>query len=119
MTGKPQTHDEYLAAVSDDKRAALEELRRTIREAAPGAVECISYGLPAFRLEGRNLVAYGAAAKHCALYPMSAAMVERFGDELKDYDTSKGTIRFQVDHPLPASLVHRLVVARIAENASK
>ena len=119
MTGKAQTHDEYLAAVSDDKRVALEELRRIIREAAPGAVECISYGLPAFRLEGRNLVAYGAAAKHCALYPMSAAMVEAFRDELKDYDTSKGTIRFQVENPLPESLVRRLVVARIAENASK
>ena len=119
MTGKAKTHDEYLAAVSDDKRVALEELRRIIREAAPGAVECISYGLPAFRLEGRNLVAYGAAAKHCALYPMSAAVVEAFRDELKDYDTSKGTIRFQVENPLPESLVRRLVVARIAENASK
>ena len=119
MTGKAQTHDEYLAAVSDDKRAVLEELRRIIREAAPGAVECISYGLPAFRLDGRNLVAYGAAAKHCALYPMSAAMVEAFRDELTDYNTSKGTIRFQVENPLPDSLVRRLVVARIAENASK
>ena len=119
MTAKPQTHDEYLAAVSEDKRAALEELRKTIHEAAPGAVECISYGLPAFRLDGRNLVAYGAAAKHCALYPMSAATVEAFQEELKDYSTSKGTIRFQVEDPLPASLVRKLVVARIAENASK
>jgi len=119
MVGKPQTHDEYLAAVSDDKRAVLEELRRTILEAAPRAVECISYGLPAFRLEGRNLVAYGAAAKHCALYPMSAATIEAFRDELKGYDTSKGTIRFQVDHPLPAGLVRKLVWARITETASK
>ena len=119
MTGKLKTHDEYLAAVSDDKRAALEELRRTIREAAPGAVECISYGLPAFRLDGKNLVAYGAAAKHCALYPMSAAMVECFGEELKDYSTSKGTIRFQVEDPLPASLVRKLILARIAENAGE
>ena len=113
------THDEYLATLSDDKRAVLEDLRRTIHEAAPGAVECISYGLPAFRLDGRNLVAYGAAARHCALYPMSAATVERFGDDLKDYSTSKGTIRFQVDNPLPDSLVRKLVAARIAENASK
>jgi uncharacterized protein YdhG (YjbR/CyaY superfamily) len=119
MVEKPKTHDEYLAAVSDDKRAALEELRRTIREAAPGAVECISYGLPAFRLDGRNLVAYGAAAKHCALYPMSAAIVEAFQEDLKDYSTSKGTIRFQVEDPLPASLVRELVMARIAENAGK
>ena len=119
MAGKPRTHDEYLAVVSDDKRAVLEQLRQTVREAAPGAVECISYGLPAFRLDGKNLVAYGAAAKHCALYPMSVATVEAFRDDLKDYDTSKGTIRFQVDHPLPAGLVRRLVVARIMENASK
>ena len=119
MTRKSETHDEYLAAVSDDKRAALDELRKTIREVAPGAVECISYGLPAFRLDGKNLVAYGAAAKHCALYPMSAATIEAFRDDLKDYGTSKGTIRFQADHPLPAGLVRRLVVARIAENASK
>ena len=117
MTEKPQTHDEYLATVSDDKRAALEDLRRTIREAAPGAEECITYGLPAFRLDGRNLVAYGAAAKHCALYPMSASTVEAFADELEDYETGKGTIRFQVDNPLPDSLVRKLVEARIAENA--
>jgi uncharacterized protein YdhG (YjbR/CyaY superfamily) len=119
MADKPKTHEEYLAAVPDDKRAALEELRTTILEAAPGAEECISYGLPAFRLDGRNLVAYGAAARHCALYPMSAAMVEAFRDDLKGYDTSKGTIRFQVDHPLPASLVRKMVMARIAENASR
>jgi uncharacterized protein YdhG (YjbR/CyaY superfamily) len=119
MAGKPQTHEGYLAAVSDDKRAALEELRKTILEAAPGAEECISYGLPAFRLDGRILVAYGAAARHCSLYPMSAATEEAFRDDLQDYETSKGTIRFQPDHPLPASLVRKLVMARIAENAGR
>jgi uncharacterized protein YdhG (YjbR/CyaY superfamily) len=117
MAGKPKNIDEYLAALSDDKRAALEKLRQTIRAAAPKAEECISYRLPAFRLNGRMLVAFGATAKHCAFYPMSAATVAAYQDELKDYATSKGTIRFPPEHPLPAALVRRLVKARIAENA--
>ena len=117
MAGKPQTHEEYLAALSDDKRAALEKLRKTIREAAPGAEECISYQLPAFRLDGRMLVGFGATAKHCAFYLMSSSTVEAHKEELKDYDTSKGTIRFRADEPLPTALVRKLVMARIAENA--
>ena len=118
MSGKTRitTVDEYLATVSDDKRAALEKLRKTIRAAAPDAEECISYQLPAFRLNGM-LVAFGATANHCAFYPMSASAVAAHKDDLKDYDTSKGTIRFQPDHPLPAALVRKLVKARIAENA--
>ena len=117
MAGKPQTHKEYLAGLSDDKRAALEKLRKTIREAAPGAEECISYQLPAFRLDGRMLVGFGATAKHCAFYLMSSSTVEAHKEELKDYDTSKGTIRFQADESLPTALVRKLVMARIAENA--
>jgi uncharacterized protein YdhG (YjbR/CyaY superfamily) len=116
MTGKPKTIDEYLATLSDDKRAALEKLRKTIKAAAPKAEECISYRLPAFRLNGKLLVAFGAAAKHCAFYPMSSSTVAAHKADLKDYDTGKGTIRFQPDHPLPAALVRKLVKARIAEN---
>ncbi|HET6204495.1 MAG TPA: DUF1801 domain-containing protein [Planctomycetota bacterium] len=119
MAGKPKTDaktiDEYLAALSDDKRAALERLRRTIRAAAPKAEECISYQLPAFR-QRKMLVGFGATANHCAFYLMSSSTVKAHKDELKDYDTSKGTIRFQADHPLPAALVRKLVKARIAEN---
>ena len=118
MAGKAKTIDEYLAALSDDKRAALEKLRATIRAAAPKAEECISYGVPAFRLDGRMLVAFGAAAKHCAFYPGSFPL-EAHKDELKDYDTSKGTIRFQADKPLPLALVRKLVKARIAENEGR
>ncbi len=117
MAGKPKNIDEYLAGLSDDKRAALEKLRKTIRAAAPKAQECISYQLPAFRLNGKMLVAFGATAQHCAFYPMSSTTVKACQDELKDYDTSKGTIRFQPDHPLPAALVRKLVKARIVENA--
>src|SRR5947208_6729576 len=114
-TGRPKTIDEYLAALSGDKRTALERLRKTIRRAAPNAEECISYQLPAFRLNGM-LVAFGATANRCAFYPMSASTVEAHKDELKEYDTSKGTIRFQPEKPLPAALVRKLVKARIAEN---
>lgn len=115
---KIRTIDEYLAAVTIDQRAALEKLRKTIRAAAPKAEECISYGLAAFRLKGRPLVAFGAGANHCSLYPMSAATVKAFQAQLKDFETSKGTIRFQPDQPLPAGLVKKLVKARIAENAA-
>ena len=113
---KASTIDEYLAKLSDDKRAALEKLRKTIRAAAPQAEECISYQMPAFRLNGM-LVGFGATANHCAFYPMSASTVAAHKEELQGYDTSKGTIRFQPDKPLPAALVRKLVKARIAENA--
>jgi uncharacterized protein YdhG (YjbR/CyaY superfamily) len=115
MTGKPATVDEYLAALSDDKRATLEKVRKTVRSVAPHAEECISYRLPAFRLNGKLLVAFGAATNHCAFYPMSSTTVAAHRDELRDFDTSKGTIRFQPGKPLPAKLLRKLVKARIAE----
>ena len=114
--GKPKTIDEYLAGVNADQRAALEALRRTIRAVAPKAEEYIGYGLAAFRLNGRPLVAFGASAKHCAFYPMNSTTVEAFQKQLEGFETSKGTIRFQPDNPLPAALVRKLVRARIAEN---
>lgn len=117
MAARAQTIDEYLAALSDDKRAALEKIRTTIKAAAPGAEECISYQLPAFRLDGKVLVGFGATSKHCALYLMSGSTVEAHKDELAGYDTSKGTIRFPADKPIPATLVRKLVRARIVENA--
>ena len=106
-------HDDYLAKVSDDKRRALGKLRKDIKAAAPKAEECISYGVPGFRLNGKLLVSYGAASKHCAFYP--GATIQRLKKELKDYDTSKGTIRFPADEPLPTALVRKIVKARIAE----
>ncbi len=113
MNTKARTIDEYLAALSGDKRTALEKLRRAIQAAAPKAQECISYQLPAFRQDG-FLVAFGAARNHCAFYPGSFA-IEAHKGELKRYDTSKGTIRFPADKPLPVALVRRLVKARIAD----
>ena len=118
MAAGPVTIDEYLAPLSAEKRAALEKLRRAIRSAAPGAEECISYRIPAFRLGGRLLVAFGAAAKHCAFYA-GTFPVRAHRDELRGYDASKGTIRFQADRPLPARLVRKLVKTRIAERAGR
>jgi uncharacterized protein YdhG (YjbR/CyaY superfamily) len=116
MAGRPKTIDEFLAILNEDQRTALEKLRKTIRAAAPKAEECISYQLPAFRLDGRMLVAFGATPKHCAFYLMSSSTAEAHKDELKGLDISKGTIRFSPDKPLPAALVRKLVKARIAEN---
>jgi uncharacterized protein YdhG (YjbR/CyaY superfamily) len=113
MTPKPKTHDDYLARVSSGKRAALQELRRIIKAAAPKAEECISYQVPAFRLKGKFFVAYGAAANHCAFYPGS--VLTQLKNELMDYDTSKGTLRFPAEKPLPPALVRKLVKLRMAE----
>ena len=119
MAAKPKTIGEYFERLSDENRAALEKLRRAIKAAAPKAQECISYGLAAFRLNGHPLVAFGAWANHCAFYPMSAATIEAHKNELKKYETTRGTIRFPPDKPPPSALVRKLVKARIAENAKR
>ena len=118
MNARWVTVDEYLASLSGDKRAALEKLRKDVRAAAPGAEECISYNVPGFRLGGRLLVSFGAAASHCAFYP-GVHPIEAHGAELASYDTSKGTIRFPADRPLPAALVRKLVKTRIAERSAR
>jgi uncharacterized protein YdhG (YjbR/CyaY superfamily) len=114
---KPKTIDEYLAAVSPDKRGALEKLRQIIQAAAPKAEEGITYGIAAFRLNGKWLVGFGASANHCSFYPMNGTTVAAFAEDLEGYETSKGAIRFQADKPLPVALVRKLVKARIAEIA--
>ena len=106
------TVDEYLAQLGSEQRAALEKLRRDIQAAAPRATECISYRIPAFRLDGKVLVWFGAATHHCSFYP--GAVVEAHQDELRGYKISKGTVRFAPDKPLPTALVRKLVKARIA-----
>jgi|SRR4030095_3294979 uncharacterized protein YdhG (YjbR/CyaY superfamily) len=113
---KPQTIDEYLACVNADHRDALQELRQTIQAVAPDAEECISYAIPAFRLNGRLLVGFAAWSNHCSFYPMSSKTLKKFRNELSDFQTSKGTIRFSPDKPLPVALVKKLVKTRIAEN---
>lgn len=116
---KPTTIDEYLATVNADKRAALQKIRKAIQTAVPKAQECISYGLAAFRLDGKPLVGFGASTNHCAFYPMSASTVKTLQADLAGYDTSKGTIRFDAAKPLPAALVKKLVKTRLAEIAAQ
>jgi uncharacterized protein YdhG (YjbR/CyaY superfamily) len=118
MPARPQTIDEYLAPLSTEKRAALQQLRKAIKSAAPKAEECISYQIPAFRLGGRMLVAFGAAANHCAFYA-GALPLKVHKAALEDYDTTKGTVRFPAEHPLPATLVRKLVKTRVAERGTK
>jgi uncharacterized protein YdhG (YjbR/CyaY superfamily) len=118
--GKPraQTIDEFLESLTADQRSALMKLRKTIRAAAPHAEECISYGIPAFRLGGKFFVGFGGSARHCAFYP-GALPIATLKRELKDYDTSRGTIRFQPEKPLPAALVRRIIKIRLAEYSSR
>ncbi len=118
MAAPPRSIDEYLARLSPEKRATLEKLRKDILAAAPKAEECISYQIPGFRLNGRLLVSFGAATKHCAFYP-GAHPLEALAKELAKYATSRGTIRFPVDTPLPTTLVRTIVKLRVAENSGK
>lgn len=113
---RPASIDDYLAGLPDDKRRALARLRAQIRAAAPEAIESISYGMPTFKLDGRPLVYFAAAAAHCSLYGVGDTDAKGAPvAELKNYDTSgKGTLRFRADKPPPAALVRKLVKARIA-----
>ena len=113
------TVTEYLGAVPPKPRAVLQKLRKTIKAAAPGATEVISYGMPAVKYQGRMLVYYAAFTNHCSFFGASKAVMAAHKSELKGYETSKGTIRFTVDQPLPAALVKKLIKARIRENEAK
>ena len=114
----PTDVDEYLAALPEDSRTALQRLRETIKAAAPEATETISYQMPTFRLHGRFLVSYAAFKEHCSLFPASAKVREVCGEELEPYLSGKGTLRFHADRPIPAALVRKIVKARIEENAA-
>lgn len=116
----PTTVDEYLAALPEDRRAAVEELRRTIVAAAPEATESIAYQMPAMRSHGgRFLVSYAAYKSHYSLFPASDAVVEGLGDELAPYLAGKGTIRFPANRPIPTALVEKILRIRLEENAAR
>jgi uncharacterized protein YdhG (YjbR/CyaY superfamily) len=119
VKGDPTSEvEDYLAEVSPEARATLEKLRQTIKSVVPKAVEVISYQVPTFKLDGRMLVSYAAFKNHCSFFP-GAAPIKAHEDELKSYQTSKGTIRFATGKPLPAALVKKLVKTRIKENEAR
>jgi uncharacterized protein YdhG (YjbR/CyaY superfamily) len=116
----PSTVDEYIAAMPADRRAALELMRRTIKAAAPEAIETIAYSMPAFRSHGRQfLVSYAAYKRHYSLFPASEAVTEALGEELTPFLSGKGTIRFPADQPIPVSVVAKVTEIRFAENATR
>src|SRR5271168_4550597 len=115
---KPDTVDEYLASIPEPARTTLTKIRAVIRSAAPAeATEGISYGIPTFKYKGM-LASFAAFSDHCSLFPGAGPTIE-FKNELKNFQTSKGTIRFALNKPLPATLLKRLMKTRIAENERK
>ena len=110
----PKTVDEYLASVPESARGTLQRIRAVIRSAVPPeATETISYGIPAFKYKGM-LVWFAGFSDHCSLFP-TASVIQAFKKELKGYKTSKGTIRFPADAPLPDALLKKMVKARVAQ----
>ncbi len=112
------TVDEYLAAVPPDVRAALQKIRTQVKKLVPTATEKISYGMPTF-FTHRALVGYAAHKKHCSFYPWSGVTLKNFKNEFSGFETSAGTVRFTVDNPLPALLIKKIVLARLAEHDEK
>jgi len=111
------TVDDYLAALPEEARATLEKLRKVVKAAAPKATEVISYQIPMYKHHGM-LVGFAAFKDHCSFFP-GANPIATHKDELKAYETSKGTIRFPIGKPLPAALVKKLVKTRVAENEKR
>lgn len=115
---QPTTVDEYLAAVPSDMRAALQTIRTQVKKLVPSATEKISYGMPTF-FTHRALVGYAAHKEHCSFYPWSGVTLKNFAKELSGFETSAGTVRFTVDKPIPASLIKKIVLARLLEHSDK
>src|SRR2546430_4415923 len=109
----PTSVEDYLAALPEEQRAALEKVRETIRAAAPQATEKISYAMPAFEQDGRFLVCYAAFKDHCRLYPASTAVREALADELEPYFSGKATPRFPAAEPTPATLATAIFRLRL------
>jgi uncharacterized protein YdhG (YjbR/CyaY superfamily) len=111
----PASVDAYLSALDEPQRALLAQIRATVRELCPDAVEAIAYGMPGFRLGGRLLISYAGYKRHCAIYPASGRAVEALGEELAPFLAQKATIRFTAQHPLPDEVLRRYVAVRVEE----
>ena len=114
-----KTMDEYIAKLPKNVRDVLEELRRVIRESAPEAEETISYGMPAFKLNGKSLVFFAAWKNHVGFYPGGSSAIEAFKEELSPFKQAKGTVQFQLDEPIPLDLVKKIVKFRVKQTESK
>jgi uncharacterized protein YdhG (YjbR/CyaY superfamily) len=119
MPTKPATIDAYLATLSREQRATLEKLRATLRKLLPKAEECISYGLPAFRLDGAVVAGFCARAKGYSYFPFSGSTLGELADVLEGRDRTKSALHFSAEDPLPAALVRKLVATRVAEVKSR
>jgi uncharacterized protein YdhG (YjbR/CyaY superfamily) len=106
--------DDYLAKVSLPERSELERIRQLVKEAVPDAKELISYGMPGFKYKGKYLIAFAEFKHHLSIFP-GASAVETLSDQLGDFKTSKGTVQFTLDHPLPDEIIHKMLQTRISE----
>ena len=109
--------DDYLSEVPEPQRTTLSKLRDTLRALLPNAEEAISYGMPAFKIDGKAVAGFAATKKHCAYYPHSSTVISALNDVTVRYDCAKGTVRFPIDKPLPKKIVKALVDARRRELA--
>jgi uncharacterized protein YdhG (YjbR/CyaY superfamily) len=116
---KPGDIDEYLAALEPGRRVALQRLRRTMRKMVPRADEVISYGIPAFRLDGRIVGGFAATKKGCSYFPFSGTTLKTLADDIEDYDGTKSSLHFDPAKGLPTALVRKLIRNRIAEAAAR
>jgi uncharacterized protein YdhG (YjbR/CyaY superfamily) len=111
----PQDIDRYLATVDEASRATLEELRRSILAVIPDAEQCISYGMPAFKVRGKTVAGFAAFKNHLSYLPHSGSVLEKLADDLASYQATKGSLHFAVEEPLPRGLVNKLVNTRMQE----
>jgi uncharacterized protein YdhG (YjbR/CyaY superfamily) len=114
-----QEIDEYLAGLDEPKRATLQSLRQTILAIVPEAEECISYGMPAFRVEGKVIAGFAAFKNHLSYLPHSGSVLGKLRDDLAGYKGSQGSLHFPIDQPLPDALVRKLIAVRIDEARSR
>lgn len=115
VSNKPTSIEEYLAGLSDEQRAAMDEIRAAVEQAAPRATEAFSYRLPAFKSDGRMLVWYAAFSDHYSLYPATEELRRRLGDRLVAHLSGKGTLRFDAREPIPVELIRKIVEVRLSE----
>lgn len=114
----PATVEAYLAALTPEQRAGMEQVRAAVRAGAPEAPESIAYGMPALRVDGHFLVSYAAYKRHFSLFPASDAVIQALGAELEPHLKGSGTIQFPADRPIPTDLITRIVRIRLDEEAA-